>query len=204
MKLCFTFDDGPVGTLDTSYSIRIQNVLKKYGANATFFYWCNRITDDNRAEIRRAYDLGFEIGNHTYTHPALTNLTPEEIKEEIEHADALLTEITGEHPTFVRPPYLAMNEETAALIPFPMINCSIDTRDWDKVSTQEIIDKVLTQAHDGAIILMHETYPTTADAVEYLVPELKKRGVEIVSVSELFRAAGITPEPHTLYHCLPL
>lgn len=200
MKLCFTFDDGPVGTLDTCYSIRIQNVLKKHGANATFFYWCNRIDDDTRAEIRRAYDLGFEIGNHTYTHQALTELTPEQITEEIQRADALLTEITGEHPRFVRPPYLAMNDETAAHIPYPLINCSVDTRDWDKVSSKEIIDKVWN-APDGAVILMHETYPTTADAVEYLVPELVKRGVEIVSVSELFAAAGITPEPHRLYNC---
>ena len=73
----------------------------------------------------------------------------------------------------------------------PLINCAIDSKDWAGATAEEIINTISTQKTDGAIILMHETYDSTATAVETLVPQLVAEGWQIVSVSELFKAKGL-------------
>lgn len=199
MRIAFTFDDGPVGVSDASYSVRIQNALKQHGCCATFFYVGEKINEDTAAEIRRARELGFEIGNHTVSHRDLTKLSDEEVREEIQQANAKISAITGSPAKLVRPPYLAMDARTAALIPYPLVSCSVDTRDYTHTPADEIIRTVLEQATDGCIILMHETYPDTAAAVEYLVPELTAKGHQILSVSGLMSAAGKNLEPGRTY-----
>ena len=188
--IAFTFDDGPVGTADTASSIRIQDALAASGQHATFFYWGNRINASNEAEIKRAYDMGFEIGNHTYSHTDLTTLTPEKMLDDIAKCAEKLTAITGLEHFLIRPPYLGTNQNVRATVREPMINCSIDTKDWNNATTQQIIDAINNQKKDGAIVLMHETYATTAEAMEILIPQLVAEGWQIVSVSELFKAKG--------------
>ena len=188
--IAFTFDDGPVGTKDTASSIRIQDALAASGQHATFFYWGNRISTSNEAEIKRAFDMGFEIGNHTYTHTDLTTLTPEKMLSDIATCAEKLTAITGLEHFLIRPPYLGTNQSVRATVREPMINCSIDTKDWNNATTQQIIDTINKQKKDGAIVLMHETYTTTAEAMEILIPQLVAEGWQIVSVSELFKAKG--------------
>lgn len=188
--IAFTFDDGPVGTSDSASSIRIQNALAASGQHATFFYWGNKINSGNSAEIKRAYEMGFEIGNHTYSHPNLTSLTAEKILENVTKCADKLTEITGLEHFLVRPPYLATNSTVKATVREPMINCSIDSKDWDGATTEQIINNVYNNKKDGAIVLMHETYNTTAEAMETLIPQLVSEGWQIVSVSELFKAKG--------------
>jgi len=188
--IAFTFDDGPVGTSDTSTSIRIQNALRDAGQHATFFYWGNNIKASNKDEIKRAFELGFEIGNHTNTHPNLTQLTADKIAENYLLCAEKLTEITGLTHFLVRPPYLATNATVRAAVREPMINCSIDTKDWDGATTEQIINTIRTQMKDGSIVLMHENYATTASAMEILIPELVAEGWQIVTVSEMFKAKG--------------
>ncbi|MGN1084078.1 MAG: polysaccharide deacetylase family protein, partial [Lachnospiraceae bacterium] len=189
--IAFTFDDGPVGTSDTASSIRIQNALAASGQHATFFYWGSHINSGNSAEIKRAYELGFEIGNHTFSHPNLTGLTADKILENVTKCAEKLTEITGLEHFLVRPPYLATNATVKAAVFEPMINCSIDSKDWDGATTEQIINTINTQKKDGAIVLMHETYTTTAEAMELLIPQLVADGWQIVSVSELFKAKNL-------------
>lgn len=188
--IAFTFDDGPVGTSDTSTSIRIQNALRDSGQHATFFYWGNNIKASNRDEIKRAFELGFEIGNHTNTHPDLTQLAADKIAENYLTCAEKLTEITGLTHFLVRPPYLAVNATVRAAVREPMINCSIDTKDWNGATTEEIINTIRSQMKDGSIVLMHENYATTAEAMEILIPELVAEGWQIVTVSEMFKAKG--------------
>ena len=188
--IAFTFDDGPVGTADSASSIRIQDALAASGQHATFFYWGNRINATNEAEIKRAYDMGFEIGNHTYSHTDLTTLTPEKMLDNLAKCTDKLTAITGLEHFLIRPPYLSTNQNVRSTVREPMINCSIDTKDWDGATTQQIIDRINSQKKDGAIVLMHETYTTTAEAMELLIPQLVAEGWQIVSVSELFKAKG--------------
>ena len=198
--IAFTFDDGPVGTADTASSIRIQDALAASGQHATFFYWGNRINAANEAEIKRAYDMGFEIGNHTYSHSNLAQMTSEQIWEDVTKGADKLSAITGLEHFLVRPPYLSTNSTVCATVREPMINCSIDTKDWDGATTQQIIDTISNQKKDGAIVLMHETYATTAEAMETLIPQLVAEGWQIVSVSELFKAKGLELKDGKVYN----
>ncbi len=201
--VALTFDDGPVGTADTATSIRIQNALAQNGAHATFFYWGNRITSANEAEIVRAHELGFEVANHTYSHPNLTELTADEIKYEIYQTAGILNRLTGRTDFLVRPPYLAVNSTLQENCGAPLISCAIDSADWDGASAQDMISKITSKMQDGSldnsIVLMHETYTSTAEAVEYLVPYLKQNGWQVVTVSELFKANGQTMYDGTVY-----
>ena len=189
--IAFTFDDGPIGTSDSATSIRIQNALAASGQHATFFYWGNRINSSNEAEIKRAFDMGFEIGNHTYSHTDLATLTPEKMLADVARCAEKLTAITGLEHFLIRPPYLSVNQTMRSTLREPMINCSIDTKDWNNATTQQIIDTITKQKKDGAIVLMHENYKTTAEAMEILIPQLVAEGWQIVSVSELFKAKGL-------------
>ena len=198
--IAFTFDDGPVGTYDTASSIRIQNALAASGQHATFFYWGSHITESLKAEIKRAYDMGFEIGNHTNTHPYLTSLTADKIYENYMACADKLTEITGLEHFLVRPPYLSTNSTVKKAVHEPMINCSIDSKDWAGATTDQIIATITSQKKDGAIVLMHETYASTAAAMETLIPQLVSEGWQIVSVSELFKAKGLELKDGQVYN----
>ena len=82
----------------------------------------------------------------------------------------------------------------------PMINCSIDSKDWAGATTEQIINTINTQKKDGAIVLMHETYAATAEAMETLIPQLVAEGWQIVSVSELFKAKGLELKDGQVYN----
>ena len=197
------FDDGPVGTASTDTSIRIQNALSSSGFHATFFYWGVSLNDNTKAEIKRAYDLGFEVANHTKTHPYLTNLSVEELKTEVYGQADALKAICGQEHYLIRPPYLATNSTVLSTITEPFITCNIDSQDWNGASSDQIISTITTAMNNGSlansIVLCHETYTSTATAIEYLAPYLKQNGYQIVTVSELFKANGKELKSGTVY-----
>lgn len=196
--IAFTFDDGPIGDYNNSYSDRILDVLEKYNMHSTFFYVGNKINDSNKAEIKRAYKLGCEIGNHTYTHSDLTKLSNDEILAEIYVTNNLLNEITGLDNFIVRPPFGSLNATVKEKINAPLITWSIDSGDWH--GNYDSMTKIIKeQARDGAIVLMHETYDYTAKAVEDLIPYFVEQGYQIVSVSELFAMKGVELIPGEVY-----
>lgn len=202
--VALSFDDGPVNPVtDTSSAIRIQNALADNGMHATFFYWGNSLNDQTKKELERAYELGFELGNHTNSHPDLTKLSEEAIEAQVSKIDEVLGSITGGEQFLVRPPYLAFNQKVKDTINVPLISCGIDTQDWNNATTQQIIDKIVAAAEDksldGKIVLMHETYDTTAEAMEYLVPYLKEKGYQVVTISEMFKARGKEMEAGKVY-----
>ena len=188
------FDDGPVNGGSTSSAGRIQTAIADNGFHATFFYWGNRINSTNESEITRAHELGFEIANHTWSHPNLTELSADGIKDEINKCKVELTRITGETDFLLRPPYLAVNDSVKENAGVPLINCAVDSADWNGATTQQIINTITSKMADGSldntVVLMHETYDTTAEAMEYLAPYMKEQGWQIVTVSEMFKANG--------------
>ncbi len=197
--IAFTFDDGPVGTANTATSIRIQNALEASGQHATFFYWGQSMNAATEKEIKRAFDMGFEIGNHTSSHSDLSTLTPEKMLADIQKQADKLTAITGLEHFLIRPPYLSANTTVKNTVREPLISCSIDSKDWAGATADQIINTINTQKKDGAIVLMHETYTSTATAMETLIPQLVAEGWQIVSVSELFKAKGLELKDGQLY-----
>lgn len=186
-RIALTFDDGPArGSTD-----RILDTLELYGQKATFFVIGERV-DMYPEQVMRAYSLGCEIGNHTYTHPLLPNLTDDEIMEEINSTFDSLSRL-GIESNYYRPPGGSMGEDDRILrlIARPCILWSVDTRDWESRDKDAVIEAVLSNVRDGDIVLMHDLYASTADAVEYLIPELLNRGFELVTISELYGIKGI-------------
>lgn len=194
--VAISFDDGAVGTSSNSSSMRILNALSDSGFHSTFFYVGNWTNSSNQDEVKKAYDMGMEIANHTNSHPYLTNLSESEIRSEYDTCAQKLKSIIGAEPSkLLRLPYLASNSTVqSALYDAPLITCSIDTQDWNGASSDQIIDTIKNAMSNGsldnAIVLCHETYDSTAEAMEYLCPYLKSQGWQIVTVSELFAVNG--------------
>ena len=201
--VAFTFDDGPVAYAEDSTAMRILKTYEKYGQTATFFYVGQKINEASIPEMKFAQSIGCEAGNHTFTHCFLTEKTVEEIKEELTKTAEAEEKVLGVTPKLMRLPYLASNETVTATVDYPMINCSVDSRDWADIPTEEIIQRIMDAEAAGelenAVVLLHEQYATTAAAVEYLLPALIEKGYRFVAVSELAKQNGVEPEAHKIY-----
>ncbi len=199
--VAIAFDDGPIAGSDCP--ARIQNAISENGFHATFFYWGERIAG-NEAEIKRAQELGFEIANHTWSHPDMTKLSADQMKEEIQKCANALTAITGQEEFLIRPPYLAVNDTFKQVAGVPLVNCSVYSMDWDGATKDQIINTITSGMADGSlngqVVLVHENYETTAQAMEYLAPYMKSQGWQIVTVSEMFKANGKTMYNGTVYN----
>ena len=201
--VAFTFDDGPVAYAEDSTAMRILKTYEKYGQTATFFYVGEKINEVSAPEMKFAQSIGCEAGNHTFTHCFLTEKTVEEMKEELAKTAEAEEKVLGVAPKLMRLPYLAANDTVTATVEYPMINCSVDSKDWAGVPTEEIIQRIMDADAAGelenAVVLMHEQYATTAEAVEYLLPTLMEKGYRFVTVSELAKQNGIELEAHKIY-----
>lgn len=183
--IALTFDDGP-----SSFTDRILDCLEKNNARATFFMVGEEIKNFPEA-VTRMEALGCELGNHSYKHTDFTTLSPEDMSAEVAAVDELLVGIAGHGATVLRPPYGSVNDSVRATIGTPMILWSIDTLDWETKDAEKTVDTVMENVKDGSVILMHDIYSTTADAVEILVPQLISAGYELVTVHELAAKKGV-------------
>lgn len=192
--ISFTFDDGP-----SKYTTEIMDVLDEYDYKATFFqvgYMIKPQNDIVKEVIRR----GYEVGNHTTDHSNLNKLTPAKAKLKLTDNNDLFKSVTGQTMELVRPPYGLANEKIKKVIDKPIIKWSVDTRDWESRNTEKIVELTKAQTKDGDIILFHDLYKTTLEAVKILVPYFHEQGYDIVTVSELFKRKGITLEPQQVYN----
>lgn len=191
--IALTFDDGP-----GPYTKRLLGYLKENGARATFFLVGSSV---NRypGEIKTAYQMGCEIGNHSYSHPSLTGLTVQGVKQEIERTNTLVRNVTGANPTLVRPPYGAYNSMVCANAELPVILWSVDTRDWETRNAAQTVRHIQTHVRDGDIILMHDIHSQTVDAARQIIPWLQSRGYQLVTVSELAKYKGISLKKGGVY-----
>lgn len=197
--IALTFDDGP----NTTTTAQVLDKLELYGVPASFFLIGNNINDESAKVVKRAYDMGCEIDNHSKTHSYMNQMTAEEIAAEVQYVSDKVEEITGEPTKFFRPPYIATNADMYTNIDMPFI-CGIGCNDWDNmVTVQERIDNTLNQVQDGTIILLHDAQGNlkTVEALDTIIPTLLEQGYQFVTVSELFEAKGveINPEDTNLY-----
>lgn len=193
--VALTYDDGP----QTGAGSRILDTLASYGAKATFFLVGDRCAS-RAAEVQRMVAEGHEVGNHTYQHKYLNKLGADQIRYQIDQGSAAIAAAGGVTPALVRLPGGNKNSTVLANVNYPMIQWSIDTRDWEHRNAQKTINEVLSKVGDGDIVLMHELYDATATATETIVPELIARGYQLVTVSEMAQAKGIQLQPGQLYY----
>ncbi len=179
-KVAITFDDGP----HPYYTEQLLDGLKERGVHATFFVTGEHA--ENYPEIiKRMYEEGHLIGNHTYNHIQLTKANGEKFKEELIQTNKILEDITGEEVEFVRPPYGSWDKKfEKELNMFPVL-WTIDPLDWCTRNVSCITDTVISKVKDNSIILMHDEYATTVTAALQVVDELQAKGYQFVTVDEI-------------------
>lgn len=185
--IALTFDDGPAKATS-----RILDSLEANGARATFYMVGNRM-NSYQSTVQRMQALGCELGSHSWDHTYLTRLSASGIHTNLNRFDSNLQAITGVRSVTMRPPGGFINgsvREALASYGQPAIMWSIDTMDWKTQNAKSTINTVLSKVQDGDIVLMHDLYGATASAAESLIPELIKRGYQLVTISELASYRG--------------
>ncbi len=194
--IALTFDDGP-----SKYTSRILDLLAQHKGRATFCVLGNLV--ESRPDIvKRAISLGNEVIGHSWDHRDLTKLTPEEIEEEILGTYNAIKSLGGTAKKMYRPPYGAVDDtlkEASAELGFSIIYWSLDTIDWKAESSADVYNAVMNDAEDKAIILCHDIYSETADAMESVIVELIDKGYQLVTVSELLENSGKSLEAGEVY-----
>lgn len=182
--VAFTFDDGP-----GIYTNKLLDSLEKNHCQATFFVLGNRV-NSYKAELKREYELGMEIGSHTYAHKDLTKLSKSALVSEISKTNKAVKNIIGENPTVLRPPYGSYNKTVSKKAGVPMVYWSVDTLDWKLKNTKKVCNAILKQTKESDIVLLHDIHQTSVDGFIKALPELRDKGFELVTVSELYAIKG--------------
>ena len=204
-EVALSFDDGP----DPEWTPKILDILKRYNVKAAFFM-IGEVAQDNVGVMQRVFREGHEIGNHTYTHPDISEISNGQIDLQLNLTEKLFAAKLGVRPVYFRPPYSIdqepdTNDQAAPIdriqhhLGYVIAGDKIDTNDWDehpRKTPQEIIDDVFQQMTDaqskswmrGSVILMHDgggNRQPTVDALPKLIEALEARGYKIVPISEL-------------------
>lgn len=191
--IALTFDDGP--NYNTN---KVLDILEENNVPATFFVLGNRIKG-NENILKRMVSSKMEIGNHTFNHLLLTKYKEDKVKSEINDTSNLIFEVTGKYPTLLRPSYGSCNKMIKRIVDTPIIIWDIDTLDWKYHNSRRISNRVINKVKDGDIVLMHDIYSATANALEIIIPSLKSKGYTFVTVSDLFYYKNIPLEKGKVY-----
>ncbi len=183
-RIALTFDDGP----NREATPRILATLEKHQVKATFFIVGWRVYSFKDQILQIARD-GHDIGNHSYDHPYLNKLKREEIEEQLNNTNLAVKKVTGMDIKIYRPPYASYDERVLSIgndLNMQLILWTINPEDWRSPGAEKIIKRIVGNAQDGSIVLLHDK-KQTADALPKLILSLKEKGFEFVTISELLR-----------------
>ncbi len=179
-KVALTFDDGP----HPVYTSQLLDGLKKRSVHATFFVVGENIPG-NEALLKRMETEGHLIGNHTYSHVKLSELDIVRACAEVEKTNALICEVTGKEPEFIRPPFGEWKKAMECRFEMIPVLWDVDPLDWTTKNTALVVERVLKDTKPGDIILLHDYYQSSVDAALEIVDALTERGYKFVTVDEL-------------------
>ena len=193
--VALTFDDGP----SSATTPRLLDILYEKDVPATFFM-LGKMAREVPDIVRRTEKEGHIVASHTMYHQNLIRISPAAMADDIAESKAVFKNILGHEPTLTRPPYGNINSAVRNNVGTPMILWSVDTLDWKSKNIDDILAVTREQIHDGAVILVHDIYDTTVDAVPVIIDELRKEGYDFVTVPELAKIRGVDLEPGTAYY----
>ena len=179
-KVALTFDDGP----HPVYTPQLLDGLNERGVHATFFVVGKNILG-NEALLKRMETEGHLIGNHTYSHVKLSELDIARACAEVEKTNALICEVTGKEPEFIRPPFGEWKKAMECSFEMIPVLWDVDPLDWTTKNTALVVERVLKDTKPGDIILLHDYYQSSVDAALEIVDALTERGYKFVTVDEL-------------------
>jgi len=176
--------DAAWGNEDTGQLIEI---MEKYGVKTTFFVvgsWVDKYPES----VKQLWDAGHEIMNHSNSHPHMTQLSPEKMKEEAQKCDEKIMSITGVKPDLFRAPYGDYNDAVVQAMRETghyTIQWDVDSLDWKNLTADEICKRVTQKVKPGSIVLFHNAALNTPEALPAIIECLQKEGYKIVPVSEI-------------------
>lgn len=182
--IAFTFDDGPLN----NFHDKIREVFNKNNSLATFFFVGNNIKL-HPDKVIKTYNDGHLIANHSMTHANLATCSPTQEETEIIGTDNLILSSTGYDSIFFRPPYGIYTKQTSTITNASIALWDIDSLDWKSRNKQKIIDTVLPKIRSkkNSIVLFHDLYETSYQAIEYLVPLLIKEGYQFIRLDDMYK-----------------
>ena len=192
--VALTFDDGP----RSSTTGPLLDGLALREVPATFFLVGNRIPG-NEDLVRRMAAEGHQIGIHTYDHVELKGRSRQDFDLQVGKTRALITQLVGEGNYWLRPPYGLMDRQAGQWCGGPVILWSVDPEDWKDDDIDRIVAAVVEHVSDGDIILLHDLFPSSAQAALRVVDTLLARGCCFVTVEQLMAERGVTPEVGARY-----
>lgn len=182
-KVAISFD----AAWGTEHTDNILDTLDKYDVKTTFFlvdFWVNKHPDVVKEIDRR----GHEIGNHSTTHPKMSELSKEGMIEEIKTTEKSIEKITGKKTNLFRPPFGDYNDaliQTCREIDYHVIQWDVDSLDWKEMGVQPVVDKVTRNIKNGSIVLFHNNAKYISEFLPLVIDKLQKDGYKIVPISEL-------------------
>lgn len=180
--VALTFDDGP----NASSTPILLDGLKERKVRATFFLIGENVEkDENEKIVKRMYEEGHLIGNHTYTHCNLSKLETGEAKKELEQTDTVIEKITGKQPVFVRAPYGELPVDSEQDLSRIYIGWTVDPLDWMTEDAGAVVKTVVEEINPGDVILLHDCYPSSVQAAIRIVDLLQGKGYEFVTADHL-------------------
>lgn len=193
--IAFTFDDGPsyIGTN------KLLDNLDKYNARVTFFVLGSRV-ENYKDTLTKAYKMGNTIGNHTYSHSNLLKLDNYSVMDEIKKTNETIKNITGSETIYLRPPYGNINSDIKNISNMYTILWNLDTEDWKNKDKDRIADYIVSNAHDGSIVLLHDLYETSVDGALLAMERLEKEGYAFVTIDEMIKIKDIQLDINKNYY----
>ena len=191
--IALTFDDGPHAETTEA----LLDGLQERGAHATFFLIGEQI-EGMEYLVERMRDEGHQVGNHTDTHVRLDRNSQSGLQE-IARADAALQQVLGPGDYWLRPPWGFVSSTVKQSVDVPLIYWSVDTQDWSVLNADTVARRIIQNAQNGDIVLLHDPYPTSVKAALSAIDALSSQGYRFVTVEELFRVMDVTPEAGHFY-----
>ncbi len=196
--IALTFDDGPMRTTTP----QLLDGLAQRGVPATFFLVGEQIVG-NEDIVQRMDEEGHQIGIHTFDHVTLVGLNQTDFSAQVDRTRQLLKNVLGHNDFLLRPPYGLLDEGVQTMADCPIILWNIDPEDWGDKNTERIVQHIVDHAENGAIVLLHDIYPTSVEAALQVVDELHTKGYFFATVDQLFAAKGIELEDGVVYRNAP-
>lgn len=179
-KVALTFDDGP----NPDYTPLILDGLKERNVKATFFLLGEEV-EEYPEIVKRMYEEGHLIGNHTYDHVNLGHLCEGAACDQVKKTNEIIEEVTGYYPEYVRPPFGEWKNNIDKDMTMIKVMWNVDPLDWATSNSDAVVRRVIQKCEDNDIILMHDASASSVKAALEIIDVLQKAGYEFVTVDQL-------------------
>lgn len=192
--IALSFDDGP----SRGTTLRLLDILQEKQAKASFFV-VGRMAQAAPEVLQREEKEGHFVGSHSMSHVNLAGVDEGTLQREVAEMDTVFTGILGHQVQLTRPPYGMINDLVRTKVGQPLVIWSIDPEDWKVKDAEAVRKHVIERAFDGAIVLMHDIYNSTVNAIPGMIDELRREGYEFVTVPQMAKLRGVKMEQGEVY-----